>query len=123
MEFNPNTMKKPVYNWATYIPNRRGSKFKVHKNLGHAKSAFQYRNEGIIYEFDGNEWVEVYRLEKKTEHRYCDWCNKDTLNAPARYKYYSGQLVWSKVAHIDQIYLCYDCKYKHYKGEYPPKLS
>jgi hypothetical protein len=65
VEFNPN---KPAqtkkYIWATYVPDRHPA-FKLHAQQNHAKSAFQYRSNAILYAWnsDTSEWEEVFRVE------------------------------------------------------------
>lgn len=73
MDFNPNQPAKTKnYHWATYIPGRNPT-FKIHHQSNHAKSAFQYRGEGILYKWNGdkNEWEEVFRLERDDELETC----------------------------------------------------
>ncbi len=75
MDFDPNALPKPIKpEWATYIPTRRGKKFKIHNGRGQAVNALNYlmrHQEGILYRLMNDQWVEVDRLEKKLE---CDKC-------------------------------------------------
>ena len=65
MDFDPNFKHKPkTPPYATYIPDRR-PEFKLHANVGHAKNAFQYRSNAILYKWDTDidEWIELARIE------------------------------------------------------------
>ena len=74
IDFDPNSKRDPKAPvWATYIPTRRPN-FKTHTSLGHAVNAIGYRfpnNEGIIYEFVDNEWVEHDRYERPKNCAHC----------------------------------------------------
>lgn len=85
MDFNPNKpAKTKKFFWATYIPYRN-PEFKMHSQRGHALSAFQYKSDVILYQWDQTkeEWVEVYRIEKiSTDTRaqnvlYCEKCGDE----------------------------------------------
>lgn len=81
LNFNPNK-PPPQFLWATYIPNRNGPTFKAHKQKAHALNAFGYRNSGILYKWEDDEWKELYREEDMSPYgEHCRFCKK-----PYRYK-------------------------------------
>lgn len=125
MKFDPNEKNKgvPVIKWATYIPDRTPN-FKIHKQINHAKSAFQYRNNAILYERVDEEWIERYRreLDGADHPRYCQWCEKDTYDEGISKwsSYYAGSFIWPKTGELVTHWVCYDCGHKHYRGAKPP---
>lgn len=101
MDFDPNFKDKPGEpQWATYIPDRRGAKFKVHKGLGQAKNAFHYRDNAILYEWVDGEWVERYRIENHPGRPTCvtEGCN----HTASGYQWKGMEFVPKK---------CYNCQY------------
>lgn len=62
MDFNPNEKKRPAWPFATFVP-RRKPQFKVHHKRNHAAAALTTYMEGIMYEWVGEEWTEIQRLE------------------------------------------------------------
>jgi hypothetical protein len=113
LEFNPNEpAKTKQFFWATYIPSRRPN-FKLHSNRGHALNAFANHFWGaILYKWENDEWVEIYREEKddaKTS-RYCENCGKD-LKRPD-YGSYWGTKMWidKKTDKPRRIMACYECE-------------
>lgn len=75
-EFDPNKMGEHQYRWATYVPARYGNQFKLHKAIGHAKNAAQYRNRFILYRWNGEGWTEVYRKDTTKAPDKCERCFK-----------------------------------------------
>jgi hypothetical protein len=74
MDFDPN-IKHAQHLWATYIPGRRGQSFKTYANRGHALSSLSYGERGILYRYDTDKWVEVYRQESNKDlAQECYYC-------------------------------------------------
>ena len=116
MQFNPNKpgMTKNYF-FATFIPDRR-PQFKMYSNRGHALNAFQYKDEGILYEWDTtkNEWEEIYREEKDGfTHETCDVCGDSMMRDIGGRSYKFGQRIWvdrdTDKPHRIQVH--YNCKY------------
>lgn len=103
MEFDPNSVKKPTYNWATYIPSRN-PKFKVHKQRNFAKNAFHYRKGAILYEWVNGRWVEIFRIENLS-FKTCQECGS---TEERKYRSYDGKWIGNEYK-----ILCYDCRKKH----------
>lgn len=71
MDFDPNNLGGPQQpTHATFIPDRQ-PQFKLHKSIGHGKSAFQYRSNAILYEWRDGTWVELYRIENLPRKHEC----------------------------------------------------
>lgn len=87
IKFDPNQKgnKPPAPRFATYIPDRR-PEWKIHSALGHAKNAFQYRSNAILYEYIDEEWVERARIEDKprsyNNQSPCSNCGLDRNSLP-----------------------------------------
>lgn len=122
LEFDPNNPAKqknrPV--WATYIPKRKGSKFKQHTDRGKALNAFQYAY-GILYHWEPvindegvaePQWVEVSRREKSSEN--CERCGvkfKSGKYPPPPddgTEYHHG--VWIGRPTLRKVDVCGDCE-------------
>lgn len=116
MDFDPNKKGKPVYEWATYIPERR-PQFKAHRNVGHAKNAFKYRSDAILYHWEEGEWVEKYRVEDLKSPDTCDWCSESTITYHYRRAYNAGDWYWPKNGKLHMEYLCRDCSLIHNYGD------
>lgn len=74
---NPNQIaeKKPQVPHATFCPGRRTKpEFAIHKNRGHALTAFKEFPAGILYKQEGNEWVEIYRVDEWQDAGICYNC-------------------------------------------------
>jgi hypothetical protein len=110
MQFNPN---KPAltkkYLWATFLPSRN-PEFKLHAQENYAKSAFSYRNDGILYMWNSQteQWDEVFRLEngqyETCEHGGSLVQNKWDKKPYHQYKRWIGRGMDSK-----KIAVCRDC--------------
>lgn len=61
MEFEPPKKLPPPPKWATYIPIRTPN-FKIHTGLGPAKNAIIGAQCGILYEWDGEQWVNRFKV-------------------------------------------------------------
>lgn len=112
MDFDPNSIsskkKTKVYEYATYIPGRR-PEFKVHWLISHAKSAFQYRNDAILFRLEDGEWKELYRIEDYSEPDNCDNCEVSLwAQYPGSKPYRRGRRIW-KPRENKLIFVCYDC--------------
>jgi hypothetical protein len=109
LEFDPNKNKKPEYNWATYVPDRH-PKFKAHRHKGHAKNAFQYRDQIILYKWneDTQLWDEIYQVDGYPNE--CYKCKKPGTT------YYSGKrgvylhTIWHPNKEFKRIEICYECE-------------
>src|SRR5690242_5050196 len=108
MDFDPNQPSKVAqtkqFFWATFIPNRRPT-FKVYSNRGHALNSFQYRDNAILYNWNGTQWEEVYRIENWKDSSNCERCGD-----PIKY----ADRAWID-RHTDSprlITCCFSCKRK-----------
>lgn len=117
MKFNPNLpAKTKQFFWATFIPDR-APKFKMYSQRGHALNSFQYREDGILYEWDAEreEWTEVYRLTAKQKSTHCENCGEVTQDSHRLLggSYLNrGHHVWiDKETDFPRlIWACYDCE-------------
>ena len=75
--FDPNR-KDSTHPWATYVPSRGGGSaaFKVHRSRGPALAAINFARYGTLYEWRGNQWVEVARLNPEQRPTDCEVCGK-----------------------------------------------
>lgn len=116
IDFDPNNRKPPAIEWSTYIPNRE-PQFKLHKRKSDALNAFTYRNTAILYQYDfeKNEWAEVYRIEDRVKPENCDVCDATTKivresGGGRTYTYDSGNFAWVKGANPPrQVWMCRSC--------------
>lgn len=88
--FDPNDTKQPeAPSWATYVPGRSGKAFKVYTKRAHALNSFTYAANAILYRRDGDQWVEVHRVEEDRQnwgggrcacgaHAHRRWVDLDT---------------------------------------------
>ncbi len=138
LEFDPNNPAKqknrPV--WATYIPGRKGPKFKQHSDRGKALNALSM-GYGILYHWErvypdgpyemrearGEEkWVEVARSEGP-EPEVCDRCGGDfTVESYGR-TYHSYHTLWIGKPKLRHVTVCRECEYAilypEIKGRFP----
>lgn len=110
LTFNPNQpAKTKQYLWATYIPDRHPA-FKLHHQSNHAKSAFQYRGNGILYKWDSinEEWKEIFRVEN-SEYQTCEHGGSPKENYRTK-KIYHQYYKWiGKDESSRKIAVCIDC--------------
>ena len=120
LEFDPNNPAKqknrPV--WATYIPGRRGAKFKQHIDRGKALNALQYGGaEGILYhwkkigqtEAEGFQWVEVARVEGRPDR--CERCGGSfETESYGGHTYESIHGVWVGKPKLRYVIVCRECQ-------------
>lgn len=57
--------------FATVIPNRSGSAFKVHKNEGLANGALSHHREGAKYRQEDGVWVKVWQFYEPVDCEKC----------------------------------------------------
>lgn len=81
-KFDPNEHHRK-HPFATYVPSRRGSSFKVHTTRANALAAMQYSRYGmnsILYQWnDGQGWVEVIRFDDEKKPTNCDLCGTNMV--------------------------------------------
>lgn len=119
LEFDPNDPAKqkdrPI--WATYIPSRRGAKFKQHSDRGKALNAIGYGNgSGILYqwqEFGVGEparWIEVARHESKPSK--CDRCGGSfSVDGYSGNSYEARYGLWVGKPKLRYVIVCRECEY------------
>jgi hypothetical protein len=122
LNFDPNNPAKqknrPV--WATYIPARRGTKFKQHTDRGKALNALGYGNgSGILYHWEPvvddegvaePKWVEVARVEGKPTS--CERCGGSfTMDGYGGRTYEAIYHVWIGKPKLRYVTVCRECEY------------
>lgn len=111
MNFDPNKLNQKQYLWATYLPYRNPS-FKLHVKEAHAKSAFTYRNRGILFLWNsGTErWDEVFRAEEDHEYETCIHGGSPRTNSRTN-KIYHENIKWvGKGKDSKRVAVCYTCR-------------
>lgn len=128
-EFDPNAKEK-IEPWATYAPGRAGrAKFKTHATRGLALNSFaRHWDQVVLYEWDGDRWVEVARKDSAAHGCRCQVCGSDTsepiqIGTYGRYvpwyarviddkRYDSGRFVWRRNGRkiIEPLTLLFVCK-------------
>jgi len=98
--------------YATVIPHRSGSAFKVHKTEGLANGALSHHKEGAKYKQENGKWVKVWEFREPTE---CDNCHQPLVAERDKSKdYYGHDKYWlrsplHKGSHIFAPFLCRRC--------------
>jgi len=114
MDFKPPKILPFKIEWATYIPGRTtSSEFKVHKNRGQALNAINSapfsKPNAILYHYENDEWVEVFRIENfNNGDMHCVLCKKDIKS---KYHGISGYTKW-KDNPLQLVKVCYDCRWE-----------
>ena len=108
--FDPNKKHKPEIAWGTFIPGRR-PQWKTHSDRGKAMNAISYMERpAVLYHYEGNEWVEVYRKEIRLNQQPgpCEICGEPFTKQ--RWGYSGGTARWVEDPTLRQIFVHYGCK-------------